>query len=91
MTETITSALHMPDIEQTSSDLADMQEQAVSPIAIDTALPSISADSTDSNAPTAPVEPITPVGPDGQPMPEEDELDELIIEDFTIDGICGVY
>jgi mycofactocin precursor len=22
---------------------------------------------------------------------EDDELEELIIEDFTIDGICGVY
>jgi len=21
----------------------------------------------------------------------EDELEELVIEDFTIDGICGVY
>lgn len=32
--------------------------------------------------------------PDPQIQPDEDELelgDELIIEDFTIDGICGVY
>lgn len=23
--------------------------------------------------------------------PDEEEFEELIIEDFTIDGICGVY
>ena len=34
------------------------------------------------------------VDPNAPPIPEtleDDELDELIIEDFTIDGICGVY
>lgn len=40
----------------------------------------------------------TPVEPEGtgtDPLIEtdllEDELEELVIEDFTIDGICGVY
>ena len=38
-----------------------------------------------------------PEGVEGQPPASEDALleleleDELIIEDFTIDGICGVY
>ncbi len=47
-------------------------------------LPGNVASPVDSNA-TAPV--VQPA----QPAPEEEELDELIIEDFTIDGICGVY
>ena len=41
------------------------------------------------------VYPVAPLdAPDAQIQPDEDELelgDELIIEDFTIDGICGVY
>lgn len=43
------------------------------------------------------VYPVAPLdAPDPQIQPDEDELelelgDELIIEDFTIDGICGVY
>jgi len=28
---------------------------------------------------------------DEELMPEEELEEELIIEDFTIDGICGVY
>lgn len=42
----------------------------------------------------ADVEQATPPAPETSPedVPLEDEIeDELIIEDFTIDGICGVY
>ncbi len=42
----------------------------------------------------ADVEQTTPLAPETSPedVPLEDEIeDELIIEDFTIDGICGVY
>ena len=91
MDESIASTLHTPHAEQASSDSTDIQEQATTPIAIDSALAGNPADSTAPNAPAAPLEPIAPAAPAGQPAPEEDELDELIIEDFTIDGICGVY
>ena len=44
------------------------------------------------------VEQVAPLNPETSPaevpedVPLEDEIeDELIIEDFTIDGICGVY
>jgi mycofactocin precursor len=42
----------------------------------------------------ADVEQATSLAPETTPedVPLEDEIeDELIIEDFTIDGICGVY
>jgi mycofactocin precursor len=77
-----------PDTEQPPAALADAQEQATSPDNLDAALAANPADSTDPNAPIAPLKPVEPAG---LPVPEEDELDELIIEDFTIDGICGVY
>ena len=50
-------------------------------------LPGNVAPPIDPNAPAPVVQPAQPT----QPAPEEEELDELIIEDFTIDGICGVY
>jgi mycofactocin precursor len=35
---------------------------------------------------------ITPIEPDiSNEADLEEELEELVIEDFTIDGICGVY
>lgn len=76
------------DTEQSPAEIAVVQEQSASPDAINGALPANAADSTDPNAPIATLKPIKPAE---QPAPEEDELDELIIEDFTIDGICGVY
>ncbi|HEV2580924.1 MAG TPA: mycofactocin precursor MftA [Ktedonobacteraceae bacterium] len=89
MADTIASAPHTPDTEQAPSDLLPgTQEQAAPPIAIETVLAANPADSTDPNAPKAPVSPPAPAV---QPATEEEELDELIIEDFTIDGICGVY
>ncbi len=52
---------------------------------------------TTHNVAPAPDEnaPAVPEGTETDPLTEndllEDELEELVIEDFTIDGICGVY
>ncbi len=43
-------------------------------------------DSPDVNTPTEPE--ISEIATDAD---LEEELEELVIEDFTIDGICGVY
>ncbi len=102
MAEMIVSTFHTPDTGQFPAGLAHGQEQASPPIAVEAVIADNIADSTDTTAPidhdpNAPVVPAVPgapgvhTGPVGRPAPEEDELDELIIEDFTIDGICGVY
>ena len=52
---------------------------------------------TNQNAAPAPDQnaPVEPEGTGTDALTEtdllEDELEELVIEDFTIDGICGVY
>ena len=52
---------------------------------------------TNQNAAPAPGEnvPLESEGTETDALAEtdllEDELEELVIEDFTIDGICGVY
>ncbi len=52
-----------------------------------TAEDSIEAEEAKSQSPELP----SPLD-DATPGEEEEEIeDELIIEDFTIDGICGVY
>lgn len=76
------------DTEQPPAEIAVVEEQTASPDTFDLALLANAADSTDPNAPIAPAKSIKP---GEQLVREEDELDELIIEDFTIDGICGVY
>ena len=61
--------------------LPDSETPEISP---QTITPVNEASPTDPNAPPPAVQPA-------KPAQEEEELDELIIEDFTIDGICGVY
>jgi mycofactocin precursor len=63
----------------------------------------LSVQALETETPDLVEEPVNEVDGEGQPVvidpnapaaletSEEDELDELIIEDFTIDGICGVY
>jgi len=102
MADMIVSSLHTPDTRQSPAAIEPGQEQATPPIAVEAVIADNIADSMDTtasidldpNAPTVPAAPIAPVVPAGldvRPAPEEEELDELIIEDFTIDGICGVY
>ena len=86
MAEPITSTSHTPDNEQASTSIELIHDLQTPLTAVDEANP---AAPNNSDAPASPVEPVKPAG---QPaLPGEDELDELIIEDFTIDGICGVY
>ena len=48
---------------------------------------------TDQNASPTENAPVESEGADKLAEADllEDELEELVIEDFTIDGICGVY
>ena len=48
---------------------------------------------TDQTASTTENSPVEAEGTDDLTQADllEDELEELVIEDFTIDGICGVY
>ena len=93
MADMIVPSLHRSDIAQAPAGTAYGQEQEISPMVIEAALTEgeMTSIDLDPNATGAPTVPVVPAGPGGQPVPEEDELDELIIEDFTIDGICGVY
>lgn len=105
MTDMIDSSHQTPDTAQAPASREHGQEQATSPLATEEALAAniidaakttlpIDLDPNTPAGPAAPVEPAVPAGQPGQPgqpVPEEEELDELIIEDFTIDGICGVY
>lgn len=102
MADMIVSSLHTPEAEQASAGTSTEQEQGTVSAVIE-APPAVSAadagdpaasielDPEAPVAPTTPIAPVVPTGPGSQPVPVEDELDELIIEDFTIDGICGVY
>ncbi len=80
-------------IEQTLPAIDEKEPENALPVTETTeippqdVLPGNVAPPVDPNAPAPVVQPTQPT----QPAPEEEELDELIIEDFTIDGICGVY
>jgi mycofactocin precursor len=77
----------IPAIDVTQPDtgmeqpLPDSETPEISPQIV---TPVNEASPADPNAPIPAIQPA-------KPAPEEEELDELIIEDFTIDGICGVY
>jgi mycofactocin precursor len=83
-----TSIPILPTPEHFPDDTLPLPGQATSSISPDATLTPILVEASDPNAPAALLE---PAGSAAQPVPEEEELDELIIEDFTIDGICGVY
>ena len=34
---------------------------------------------------------LTPEAPEIEAVPEEDVEDELLVEEISIDGMCGVY
>ena len=63
----------------------------------DTTLPSNTVSANEITVTASPVPALVPIMPEEallsqEEMPLEDGLEEeLIIEDFTIDGICGVY
>ena len=63
----------------------------------DTTLPSHTVSANEITVTASPVPTLVPIMPEEallsqEEMPLEDGLEEeLIIEDFTIDGICGVY
>lgn len=75
----------LPAIDATQAEMESAllvtETEEISP---QNALPAGEAPPVDPNTPAPAVQPA-------QPAQEEEELDELIIEDFTIDGICGVY
>jgi mycofactocin precursor len=94
MAETTASSPHAPYTEQAATSIEAKYDLDTPPIAGDETNPPVSDNSETPGEPLEPVESAVP--PDqpnrlGQPAPGEEELDELIIEDFTIDGICGVY
>jgi mycofactocin precursor len=105
MADMIVSSLHTPGAEQDSAGIADVQGQAAAPVAVEAChavntddageqAAAVELDSGEGDVPATPIKPgapVVPTGPGGRRVPVEDELDELIIEDFTIDGICGVY
>ena len=105
MADMIVPSLHTLESAQASADLAHGQQQAALPVVVEAApaanivaavdpVASIDLDGDEPAEPATPLKPVAPVGPaepGKQSIPEEDELEELIIEDFTIDGICGVY
>ncbi len=86
MAETLSSLIPSQEVEQPA--LPTIQEQGqepgvLVPVNLVPPVDPNEAAPVDLAAPAAPVAPST--------APDEEELDELIIEDFTIDGICGVY
>ena len=88
MAETSASTSHAQRTEQAATSSKAIHDLDTSPIAIDEANPLASGN---YGTPAESLEPGVPPEQSDQLAPEEDELDELIIEDFTIDGICGVY
>lgn len=76
----------LPTVDETEPDKT-LPVSETAEITPQDALPVFESPPVDPNAPAPVVQPAQPT----QPAPEEEELDELIIEDFTIDGICGVY
>jgi len=88
MAETLSSLVPAQEVEQPSLPTIQEQGQEPGPGVLEPVNLASPANLNEA-APVDPAAPAAPVAP--HPAPEEEELDELIIEDFTIDGICGVY